>query len=167
LYFDSVLDSLNRCESLADLREIRNELADEGYLRLPKNVVQNKKKNDVQGYKEYKSAEGYRIAVGKNNKQNDYLTTRLAEKNDLWFHTKNIPGSHVIIFCGGKAVSDETVLFAAKLAAANSKAADSSNVAVDYTPVKYVKKPNGAKAGMVIYTTNKTVYVTPEGDKVQ
>ena len=164
LYFDSVLDSLSRCESLTDLREIRNELIEEGYLRLQKGANQNKKKADLGGFKEYKSPEGYRIAVGKNNKQNDYLTTRLAEKNDLWFHTKNIPGSHVVVFCGGKEVSDETVIFAAQLAAANSKAAESSNVAVNYTPVKYVKKPNGAKAGMVIYTTNKTVFVTPKED---
>ena len=85
----------------------------------------------------------------------------LAAKNDLWFHVKNIPGSHVIVMCKGSPVSDETVLKAAALAAANSKAAKSSQVPVDYTPVKYVKKPNGAKPGMVIYTTNKTVFVTP------
>ena len=102
--------------------------------------------------------------MGKNNKQNDYLTTVLASKNDLWFHTKNIPGSHVVVFNDGNDVSDETILQAATLAALNSKAADSAQVPVDYTPVKFVKKPNSAKAGMVIYTTNKTVYVTPKGE---
>ena len=89
------------------------------------------------------------------------LTTGIASKQDLWFHTKDIAGSHVIIMCGGKAVSDETVLKAALLAAKNSKAANSSKVAVDYTPIKFVKKPNGAKPGMVIYTTNKTIFVNP------
>ena len=96
--------------------------------------------------------------------QNDYITCTLASKNDMWFHTKNIHGSHVVVFCGGEPISDETIDFAARLAAKNSKAASSSNVPVDYTPIKYVKKPNGAKAGMVIYTTNKTIYVTPEND---
>ena len=80
----------------------------------------------------------------------------------MWFHVKNLPGSHVIVFSHGGEVSDETILKAARLAALNSKAAASSNTAVDYTPVKYVKKPNGAKPGMVIYTANKTVYVTPD-----
>jgi hypothetical protein len=115
-------------------------------------------------FKEFVSTEGYKILVGKNNRQNDYLTTVLANKGDLWFHTKNIPGSHVIVFCDGNEVSDETILKAATLAAQNSKAADSAQVPVDYTPVKFVKKPNGAKPGMVIYTTNKTVYINPKGD---
>ena len=101
------------------------------------------------------------ILVGKNNTQNDYITCCLASKGDMWFHTKNIHGSHVVVLCGGEELSDETVVFAASLAAKNSKAANSANVPVDYTPIKYVKKPNGAKAGMVIYTTNKTVFVDP------
>ena len=100
--------------------------------------------------------------MGKNNLQNDYITCTLASKGDMWFHTKNIHGSHVVVLCGGQELSDETIKQAASLAAKNSKAATSSNVPVDYTPIKYVKKPNGAKAGMVIYTTNKTIFVTPE-----
>lgn len=160
-YFESVLDSLNRAESPADLNDIRTELTEGGYLKRPKGVNPNKK-TAVTGFLEFKSVEGYRIFVGKNNRQNDYLTTRLANKNDLWFHTKNIAGSHVLVLSDGGEVSDETILFAASLAAKHSKAAASSQVAVDYTPVKYVKKPNGAKAGMVIYTTNKTVFVTPK-----
>ncbi len=160
-YFESVLDSLTRAESPADLKDIRTELYEGGYLKQPKGVNPNKK-TAVTGFLEFKSAEGYRILIGKNNRQNDYLTTRLASKNDLWFHTKNIAGSHVLVLSDGGEVSDETILFAATLAAKHSKAAASSQVAVDYTPVKYVKKPNGAKAGMVIYTTNKTVFVTPK-----
>ena len=80
----------------------------------------------------------------------------------MWFHTKNIPGSHVIVFCSGKELSKETIQFAANLAASNSRAKNSGSVPVDYTPVKYVKKPSGAKPGMVIYTTNKTIFVNPE-----
>ncbi len=162
VYFESVLDSISRCSSLAELSEIRDELADAGYIK----QAQNRKKNktDPDSFREFLSCEGYRIFVGKNNKQNDYLTTVMASKNDLWFHVKNIPGSHVIVMCKGEEVSEETVLQAALLAAQNSKASNSSNVAVDYTPIKYVKKPNGAKPGMVIYTTNKTIYVTPKGE---
>lgn len=159
IYFDSVLDSIARSKTAGDIAEIREELAIAGYV---KKQVKGKKKTQPPKFQEYVSAEGYKILVGKNNSQNDYLTTSLAAKNDLWFHVKNIPGSHVIVFSHGNEVSDRTVLQAARLAAQNSKAADSSNTAVDYTPVKYVKKPNGAKPGMVIYTTNKTVYVTPD-----
>lgn len=158
VYFDAVLDSINRCTTLSDLQEIREELAETGYI---KQTQTKKKKNTVSAFKEYESKEGYKILVGKNNKQNDLLTTQIASKQDLWFHTKDIAGSHVIVMCGGQAVSDETVLKAALLAAKNSKAANSSKVAVDYTPIKFVKKPNGAKPGMVIYTTNKTIFVNP------
>ncbi len=161
IYFDSVLESISRCKDLSDIAEIREELADAGYIKQTANRKKQKSKPEL---REYTSIEGYKILVGKNNKQNDYLTTVLANKNDLWFHTKNIPGSHVVVFCGGNEVSDETILQAATLAALNSKATDSAQVPVDYTPVKYVKKPNGAKAGMVIYTTNKTVYITPKGE---
>lgn len=163
VYFESVLDSINRSTSLAEIREIREELSLAGYIRRP--VTKQKSRNEISAPKEYESAEGYKIMVGRNNTQNDYLTTKLARKNDLWFHVKGIPGSHVIVFSGGLEVSEETVLYAASLAAANSKAGDSAQVPVDYTPVKFVKKPSGAKPGMVIYTTNKTVYVTPEKEK--
>lgn len=159
-YFDSVLDSISRSESISEISEIREELALAGYIK--QNGARKKKASAVPQFKEYTSDEGYKILVGKNNRQNDYLTTVLAAKNDLWFHVKNIPGSHVIVRCRGGEVSDATVMKAAALAAANSKAAGSSQVPVDYTPVKFVKKPNGAKPGMVIYTTNKTVFVTPE-----
>ncbi len=161
VYFDSVLESISRCHDLSDIAEIREELSDAGYIKQPQNRKKQKQKTE---FKEFLSVEGYKILVGKNNRQNDYLTTVIAGKNDLWFHTKNIPGSHVIVLCGGNDVSDQTILQAATLAAASSKASDSAQVPVDYTPVKFVKKPNGAKPGMVIYTTNKTVYVTPKGE---
>ena len=102
-----------------------------------------------------------RIYVGKNNRQNDTLTLRFAEGEDIWMHTKNIPGSHVIIKCNGEP-SNQTLHEAAMLAAYYSRARGGANVPVDYTPRKYVKKPAGAKPGMVIYSTNRTAYVTPE-----
>lgn len=158
-YFDSVLDSLSRSTSFADIEDIRNELINGGYIKTQRHSKKQKKQNI--SLKEFISKEGYRILVGKNNVQNDYITTVLAKKSDLWFHVKGIHGSHVVVFCDGNEVSDETLYFAACLAAKNSKAENSSNVPVDYTPVKYVKKPSGAKSGMVIYTTNKTLFVTP------
>lgn len=159
-YLESVSESLTRCKSLADIAEIREELSLGGYI---KNISKKQPRKKAQTQlSEYKSVEGYKIVVGKNNLQNDYITCTLASKGDMWFHTKNIHGSHVVVFCGGAPISDETILFAARLAAKNSKAASSGNVPVDYTPIKYVKKPSGAKAGMVIYTTNKTIFVTPE-----
>lgn len=159
-YLESVSESLTRCKSLADIAEIREELSLGGYI---KSISQKQPRKKAQTQlTEYKSVEGYKIVVGKNNLQNDYITCTLASKGDMWFHTKNIHGSHVVVFCGGAPISDETILFAARLAAKNSKAASSGNVPVDYTPIKYVKKPSGAKAGMVIYTTNKTIFVTPE-----
>jgi predicted ribosome quality control (RQC) complex YloA/Tae2 family protein len=99
--------------------------------------------------------------VGKNNKQNDDLTTKKANKNDLWFHVKDFPGSHTILFCEEKEVPDEDMLQAAGIAAFYSKAKNSDKVAVDCTKVRYVSKPNGAKPGMVIYRNNKTIYVKP------
>ena len=159
VYFDSVLESISRCTTISEIEEIRSELAQGGFLKNKQSKgIKTKPKST---FNEYTSIEGYKIIVGKNNTQNDYLTTNLANKNDLWFHTKNVAGSHVVVFSDGNEVSQETILQAALLAAKNSKASNSSNVAVDYTPIKFVKKPNGAKPGMVIYTTNKTVYVTP------
>ena len=162
-YLESVSESLSRCKTLLDIAEIREELSLGGYLKQTAKKQQRKKAQPQ--LTEYTSLEGYRIIVGKNNLQNDYITCTLASKNDMWFHTKNIHGSHVVVMCGGAPISDQTIVFAARLAAKNSKAAASGNVPVDYTPVKYVKKPSGAKAGMVIYTTNKTIFVTPEEDK--
>ncbi len=158
-YLDSVLQNISAAKTLSEISEIRDELFEAGYIKQPKTV--KKPKSPSLSFKEYISIEGYKILVGKNNIQNDYITTKLASKNDVWFHAKNIAGSHTVVFCGGKELSHKTVIFAAQLAAENSKASGSANVPIDYTPVKYVKKPQGAKPGMVIYTTNKTVYVTP------
>ena len=158
-YLESVKESLERSKTLADVAEIREELAFSGYAKQP--VKKQSRKKAQPQFEEYKSTEGYRILVGKNNMQNDYITCTLASKGDMWFHTKNIHGSHVVVLCGGAPLSEETIIFAASLAAKNSKASKSQNVPVDYTPIKHVKKPNGAKAGMVIYTTNKTIFVDP------
>ena len=160
-YIESVADELSRATSVTDLNEIKSELALAGYIR---ERGDRKKQVRASAPMEFVSPDGYRVLVGRNNRQNDELTLRTASDGDMWFHTKNIPGSHVIVFCDGDELSDETVLFAAELAARHSKAAGSSSVPVDYTRVKYVKKPAGAKPGMVIYKTNKTVYVTPEGE---
>ncbi len=160
-YLESVADELSRATLVSDLCEIKSELAAAGYIRLAKD---RKKQPKAAAPMEFTSPDGYRVLVGRNNRQNDELTLRTASDGDMWFHTKNIPGSHVIVFCDGAELPDSTVIFAAKLAAEHSKASGSSSVPVDYTRVKYVKKPQGAKPGMVIYKTNKTVYVTPEGE---
>ncbi|MBR6902332.1 MAG: NFACT family protein, partial [Clostridia bacterium] len=157
-YLDSVLYGLEDATCTADVAGIRDELVETGYIKVHKSA---KRRNAQPKIEEHISLEGYKILVGHNNIQNDYITTRLSEKNDIWFHTKKIHGSHVVLKNGGKEISEETLKLCGMFAAKNSRAKDSSNVAVDYTPIKYVKKPAGARPGMVIYTTNKTLYVTP------
>jgi len=157
-YIDSVFDALTRTNSEDEVNELRLELSEQGYIKA------NKLKGKPPKSKppiEFTSPDGYKIFVGRNNKQNDRLTTKLAEKSDIWLHTQNITGSHVIIQTNGTAPPNETILYAARLAAFYSKAKNSSQVPVDYTLVKYVKKPAGAKPGMVIFTNNKTLFVTP------
>ena len=161
-YLESVLFELQAADSTAELIEIRSELSELGYI--PRNSG-NKKAKINSTYYEF-SKNGFKILVGKNNLQNDKLTTKLANKNDLWFHTKNIHGAHVILFTEDKTPDDETLLYAATLAAYFSKAKESNQVPVDYTPVKFVKKPNGAKPGMVIYQTNKTIFADPREFKL-
>ena len=161
-YLESVLFELQSAESTAELAEIRSELSELGYI--PRNLG-NKKAKINSTYYEF-SKNGFKILVGKNNLQNDKLTTKIANKNDLWFHTKNIHGAHVILFTEDKIPDDDTLLYAATLAAYFSKAKDSNQVPVDYTPVKFVKKPNGAKPGMVIYQTNKTIFADPREFKL-
>ena len=156
LYLDSVLDSLSRATSEAELDEIREELLETGYIKTRTRFRKPSSKKEPQ---KFISPDGFCVLVGRNNRENDLITTKLAEKSDIWFHTKNIPGSHVIIITEGKDVPDSTLLFAANLAKENSKAKSGSNIPVDYTPIKYVKKPAGALPGMVIYTTNKTIYI--------
>ncbi len=158
-YLESVLDALDRAETAADLAEIRDELLSGGYLRRQEKGA--KRKPQASRPLCYRSSEGFRILVGRNNRQNDALTLSTADKRDLWFHVKNIPGSHVIVVCGGDTPGEATLREAAALAAYHSRARQSSGVPVDYTPVKFVKKPAGARPGMVIYTTNRTLFVTP------
>ena len=160
-YLDSVFDSLSRASTEAELSEIRAELADGGYIK-SRGAKQSKTKPLPPS--EYRSSDGFRILAGRNNRQNDLLTLKLAEKSDVWLHVKNMTGSHVIICCEGGEPSETAITEAAKIAAKNSSAKNGSQVPVDYTLVRYVKKPSGAKPGMVIYTNQRTVYVTPEGE---
>ncbi len=158
-YIDSVSDALSRAVTENDVNELRAELAEEGYIRAVRSSKQKPPKSAPPI--EYTSPDGYTILVGRNNKQNDKLTLKAAEKTDIWLHTKDITGSHVIIRTEGTTPPDETILYAAAIAAAHSKAKSSAQVPVDYVPVKFVKKPSGAKPGMVIFTNNRTVYVKP------
>ena len=157
-YIDSVFDALTRAKGEDEVNELRLELAEQGYIRSSKLKGKPPKAHPPL---EFKSPEGFTILIGRNNKQNDMLTTKLADKTDIWLHTKDITGSHVIIRVEGKTVPDETIVYAARLAAFHSKAKNSSKVPVDYVPVKLVKKPAGSKPGMVIFTGNRTLYVTP------
>ena len=159
-YIESVQDILSRCETEAELSAIRSELREQGYLRPVKGAA--KRKDKPLPPIEYQSSDGFRILVGRNNVQNDALTLRTAKKTDIWLHTKNIHGTHVIILADGKPVTETAIREAAQIAAAHSKAKDSSQVPVDYTAVKNVSKPSGAKPGKVIYVNYKTVYVTPK-----
>lgn len=158
-YLESVFDALTRADTLAELSAIEEELITSGYIKTKK---KNRPKVKSLSYKQYLSSDGFTILVGRNNKQNDELTFKTARKDDIWLHTKNIPGSHVIIRCEGKTPPNSTIEEAAVLAAYNSKARDSSSVPVDYTLVKNVKKPPGAKPGMVIYDSYSTAFVKPE-----
>lgn len=162
-YLYSILQTFDNITSINELQEIRQEMVDEGIIKSKKETEKNKKKNnDTSEPLLYKSKDGTEIFVGKNNKQNDFLTHKFAKKDDIWLHTKDIPGSHVIIKTNGNEINDDTLIYAAKLAAYHSKAKNSSSVPVDYTKKSFVKKPSGAKPGMVIFTENQTLYVTPD-----
>ena len=163
-YLEGQLDNLTKCTAENELSELIEELKEQGYIKRDKG---DKKKMKLAASKpmHFVSSTGADIYVGKNNRQNDELTLRFASPNDIWMHTKNIPGSHVIVK-GASEQDTATMTEAALLAAYYSRARGSENVAVDYTPRKYVKKPAGAKPGMVIYTTNKTAYVTPSEEAV-
>ena len=157
-YIESVYEALTRASSENEVNELRLELAEQGYIRASR--LRSKPPKSAPPA-EYTSPDGFRILVGRNNKQNDKLTLKTARKTDIWLHTHNIPGSHFIIETGGEEVPMSTIEKAALLAAENSKAKDSAQVPVDYCFVKFVKKPNGARPGMVIFSNNKTLYVTP------
>ena len=164
-YLESVLQELQLAESEQDFMDIRAELEAGGYLR-----KQGKKGGSFQRPskpREFRSTTGLRILVGRNNRQNDRLTTKDAQKWDLWLHTQKIHGSHVILCTDGVEPDEQSVLEAAQIAAYFSQGREGDKVAVDYTPVKFVKKPAASRPGMVIYTTYKTMYVTPDEELVK
>ena len=163
-YLKSVLDELNRAQTDAELEEIKQELQEQGYLR-----PEGNRKRPRQGKlspMRFVSTDGYPIYVGRNNRQNEELTFRLARKDDIWCHASKVHGSHVIISCGGATPPDDTITQAAQLAAYYSETGDGQNVPVDVTAVKQVKKIPGGKPGMVIYHTYKTVIANPYPDIV-
>ena len=164
-YLENVLLSISQIETYDEISEIQDELAKQGYIRRPSN--HKSKKETISSPMEFTSSDGTTILVGKNNTQNDRLTLKLSSPNDTWLHTKDIPGSHVIIRAKQQDISEKTLYEAAVLAAYYSKGKFSSNVPVDYTERKNVKKPSGAKPGMVIYVNNSTIYVTPEESVVE
>lgn len=162
-YIDSVFDAVYRTQGESELLEIRQELAEQGYIRSSK---QKGKALKARPPIKYQTSDGYSVLCGRNNKQNDQLTLKTASKQDLWLHTQGTAGSHVILICDGKSPSDLAISEAAMIAAYNSKAQSSAQVPVDYAYVRYVKKPVGAKPGMVIFTNYYTAYVTPDKEKV-
>jgi predicted ribosome quality control (RQC) complex YloA/Tae2 family protein len=162
-YLDSIENSLESSTKLAELNEIKTELISTGYLneRIKKKTMEKPSKPF-----KFSAPDNTVILVGKNNLQNDKLTFKTAHHNDIWLHTKDIPGSHVIIRCENEPVSEETLRLAADIAAHFSKAQGSSKIPVDYTRCRYVKKPAGAKPGFVIFTNQKTLYQTPDAEKL-
>ncbi|MCM3113996.1 NFACT family protein [Neobacillus sp. MER 74] len=162
-YFDNLLQQV-QAASPKDIQEIREELVEGGYIRERQKKKLKKAQNAKPVLDHFKSSDGTDIIVGKNNKQNDYLTNKLAARDEIWLHTKDIPGSHVVI--RSKEPSSETIREAAILASYFSKARNSSSVPVDFTKIRYVKKPSGAKPGFVIYDNQQTVYVTPDEELV-
>lgn len=170
-YIRSVQYALAGINGQEDLAEIQRELSSAGYMK--KEGAENKKQGKKGGAQKLPSIKspmrfvtsgGLTVLVGRNNLQNDQLTFKLAGKNDLWFHVKNVPGSHTVLICDGKAPSDADITEAATLAAKNSKASDEARVAVDYTKIKNVKKPNGARPGFVIYDNYNTAFIVSGSD---
>lgn len=163
-YISTVFDALTKAEKESDLLQIRDELFHSGYASKMKNYVQAKQ-GAPQPLK-FKTSGGYTVMCGKNNVQNDYITTKIAEKSDWWFHVKNLPGSHVLMQSHGEEPSERDFTEAAEIAAYYSKA-EGNNIAVDYTYAKHVKKPAGSKPGYVIYHVNWTAYVTPDEKRIK
>ena len=164
-YLESVLQELSQAESEQDFNDIRTELTDGGYIR-----QRGRKQPGFQRAskpREFRTSGGLRVLVGRNNRQNDRLTTRDADKRDIWLHTQKIHGSHVILCTGGAEPDEQSLLEAASLAAYFSQAQDSAKVPVDYTPVRFVKKPAGARPGMVVYTTCQTLLADPDEELVK
>ncbi len=175
-YIDTIFESLTKAECEKDIAEIREELSISGYgkkltamfgTNTKAKKARNNKMKKTYDLMEFKSSGGYRILCGKNNLQNDYLTTVLADKFDMWFHVKGMPGSHTVMLCGKDEPTAQDYTEAAIIAAYYSKGKQIPNVPVDYTRIKNVKKPSGAKPGFVIYETNFTAYVTASEETVK
>lgn len=165
-YLETVLDSVTRARTPLDIAEIREELAEQGYISAGN--IKKKKQQKKSKPMRFLSSDGFEILIGRNNKQNDELTIKTAYSTDMWLHTKNIPGSHVIVRTNGTGeIPDNTLLEAASLAAYFSKAQKSTGVAVDYTLIKNIRKPNGSSPGFVIFDTNYTVFVDPDENLVE
>ena len=159
-YLESCLAFLENAGTIAELETLRAELEETGYIR--RRRVQGKKPPKFKASpRQYETTDGFTVLVGKNNRENDVLTLEMAARGDYWLHTKDIPGSHVILRAEGRDISETAITEAAQLAALYSKAKASENVPVDYVPIRYVKKPSGAKPGKVIFTHNHTLYVNP------
>ena len=157
LVFENIENQI-KLATPADIQEIKLELQEQGYIKKKKSGKKQRKVK-VSAPEEFHTSDGTTVLVGKNNLQNDRLSFKIANKNEIWLHVKDIPGSHVVIRSTNP--SEDTILEAAQLAAYFSKGRDSDNVPVDYLPVKRLHKPNGAKPGFVIFTGQKTLYVTP------
>ncbi|MCI6567430.1 MAG: NFACT family protein [Dysosmobacter sp.] len=164
-YLDSVLEEIARAETEQDFLDIRNELRDAGFLR--RSGKDKKELKRAAKPREFRTSGGFLVQVGRNNRQNDKLTLKDADYRDLWFHTQKIHGTHAVLRCAGQQPSDQDLTEAAMLAAYFSQAKDSANVPVDCTQVRNVKKPAGARPGMVVYTDFRTLYVTPEEELVK
>ena len=167
-YLESVLVSLGEAESERDLSQLREELTQTGILssKQTRNKKLRAKPVSAKPF-HYRTSDGFDVFAGKNNLQNDLLTLKTAFKSDIWFHTQKIHGSHVILVTDGREPTDQAMTEAAMIAAYHSKARQSSLVPVDYTPVRQVKKPAGAKPGMVIYHVYQTAYVTPDEQAIE
>ena len=167
-YLESVLAALGEAETERDLAQLREELTQTGVLSNKQTRNKKLRAKPVQAKPfHYRTSDGFEVFAGKNNLQNDLLTLKTAFKNDIWFHTQKIHGSHVILVTDGREPTDQAMTEAAMIAAYHSKARQSSRVPVDYTPVRQVKKPAGAKPGMVIYYVYQTAYVTPDEAAVE
>ncbi len=162
-YILSVLDTLSRASGQTELDEIRTELQSAGYgSRMKKNAIKGGQKKSTIKPIEYTTSGGFRLLCGRNNLQNDEISLKIASKGDWWFHVKNAPGSHVVMFTDGVEPSERDFTEAAMIAAYNSSLSEAKHIAVDYTQVRNLKKPAGAKPGYVIYHTNYSAYVTPD-----
>lgn len=164
-YLDSILDETDRAADTTELAEIKEELTENGYIKA--NSKGKKKRLPASKPAEYRTTGGFSVFVGKNNKQNEYLTLKAAFKSDIWFHVKNAPGAHVILVCDGKQPGSADLTEAAEIAAYHSSISEAVGTPVDYTAVKNVKKLHGGKPGMVNYFNYQTAFVTPSVEKLQ